>query len=401
MFFVVVAAAAPHAQWVQTAGPANRTVLSLAARDSFVFAGTYNGAYVSRDSGMHWTVAGTVSPTAGRVPSLALAANAVVAGTEAGVFRSLDNGASWIADSGMPGQTLVHSLAATATGVFAGTHTRGVFLLPDAGGTWQAVDSGLPASTSVYSLAAGGDAVIAGTWAAGIFRYGKSGPAWAAADSGLPPSALGAYVLSLAAAGANAVAGIGSAVYFSFDNGTHWSAANAPQIQSDVNGLLAGRGGFFAATYSSGVFYSADLGGSWSDISAGLPQGNQGMCLAAAGPYLFLGSGNNGVWRRPFSEIMAIERPIAPSKSGSDFIMELRGNNAGSMAIAFRLSRPQHAVVSLYSLAGRLMATLASRMFQAGENSIECDTRAIAATCCVVKVKTGSFEKCQRVALMR
>lgn len=226
-----------NAQWVQTSGLSQHTVLSLAALDSILFAGTYNGVYLSSDNGDHWSATGSLPFPSTRVLSLSVMPGLVFAGTDAGVCRSGDKGASWqAADSGMPKGILIHSIKVGAVTVYAGTDSHGIFSSVDYGATWSAMDYGLPTATSVYSLTASDGNVLAGTRGAGIFYL--SGPGWTVSNAGLPATATAGYVLSLASYGGyNFVAGIGSGVYVSDDGGLHWTSTTPSTMQSDVNGL--------------------------------------------------------------------------------------------------------------------------------------------------------------------
>lgn len=399
MFFCM-AFAALNAQWVQTSGPSEHTVLSLAVCDSVLIAGTYSGAYVSTDKGDHWAAAGSINYLGIRVLALAVMDNLVFAGTDEGVYRSSDNGTSWKAiDSGLPDRALVHSIAVSGTSVYAGTHAQGVFISVDSGATWTAINSGLPATTSVYSLFARGNQVIAGTWGAGIFRSANNGTTWTAANSGLPASAIGGYAFSLVSCGADLFSAIGSGIYSSHDNGASWSPAGSSLIFSDVYSLIASEPDLFAATYSDGVFYSADYGLSWKAINTGLPVNNQGQCLLTSGAYLFFGTGNNGVFRRPLAEISSIKSPMT-SRSKFSFKVVLIGRFHRIMSVEFSLPRSQTVSILMNSMTGSKISVLADGHFDAGAHRISYNV-ATGPGCYMVKMKTESGESFQNIALVK
>jgi ligand-binding sensor domain-containing protein len=302
------------------------------------------------------------------VLSLAVLGSLVFAGTDAGICRSSDNGASWNAiDSGMPDQPLIHSCAVFGSQVFAGTHSHGVFLSKDSGATWTAVDSGMPAATSVYSLTVSGGRVVAGTWGAGIFLLPGSQFQWIASNAGLSGSVTSGYVLSLASSGTNVCAGIGSGAYVSADGGVHWAGSNPSQIQSDVNGLAATGNDVFAATYSSGVFHSTDNGITLTAISEGLPLTNsQGLCVAVKGPYVFLGSGNTGVWRRPLSE-------VSPGGVRNEFRTKAKTGElsfGSDHVLRYELGSESFVSVTLHDVKGRVLCAVINRKQGAGRYSL-------------------------------
>jgi hypothetical protein len=298
----------------------------------------------------------------------------------------------------MPDRSLIHSLTVLGTNVYAGTHSHGVFLSKDSGTTWTAVDSGLPATTSVYSLVASGGQVVAGTWGAGIYRVSTNQAVWSAANSGLPANATAGYVLSLAASGANIVAGIGSAMYASADQGNHWTISTAPQVGSSVNGLAATANDFFAATYSSGVFHSGGNGLSWASISVGLPQTNsQGMCVAVKAPYLFLGSGNTGVWRRPLSEISAggvrnefrANAKTGELSFGSDHVLR------------YVLGNESFVSVKVHDLKGCVVFAVINSNHSAGRYSLRLNLENFPSGTYLLGFNSGDFASKRRIVLCR
>jgi hypothetical protein len=400
--FLCMAYAALNAQWVQTSGPSEHTVLSLAICDTVLIAGTYSGAYISTDNGGHWAAAGSINSLGTRILSLVVMNNLVFAGTDAGVCRSSDNGTSWKAvDSGMPDRSLVHSLAVSGTNVYAGTHAQGVFLSVDSGATWTAINSGLPAATSAYSLFARGNQVIAGTWGAGIFRSANNGTTWTVANSGLPAIAIGGYAFSLVSCGADLFAAIGSGIYSSGDNGMNWSSVRSSQIFSDVYSLTTSGPDLFAATYSDGVFYSADYGLSWTAINTGLPVNNQGLCLLTSGAFLFFGTGNNGVFRRSLSEISSVKSPIDSRSRQLGFKATLSNRFDHSITFEFSLPRSQTVSILMYTISGSKIPILDNRRFDAGAHRISCGSRAMVPGYYMVKMKAEACESFQNIMVVK
>jgi photosystem II stability/assembly factor-like uncharacterized protein len=109
---------------------AKTNVLSLAARDATIFAGT-NGN---------------------------------------GIFRSLDGGVTWTpVNTGLTTLTVRAIAFAGDAALFAGTQGGGVFLSTDYGDSWTPINTGL-ISTTVRSLAVEGRNLFAGT-DGGVWRY--------------------------------------------------------------------------------------------------------------------------------------------------------------------------------------------------------------------------------------
>lgn len=92
-------------------------VLSLAASQGLLFAGTGEGVYRSLDEGRSWQ---TPSAKIGAVTSIVAKNGLHYAGTDAGVFRSVDNGASWQSIT-LPDSTAVTAMVADSTRLMIGT----------------------------------------------------------------------------------------------------------------------------------------------------------------------------------------------------------------------------------------------------------------------------------------
>jgi photosystem II stability/assembly factor-like uncharacterized protein len=156
-------------------------VNALASSESNLFAGTDSGIYISRDSGMNWSIIFSHV----HVNALSAQGSKVFAGTSAnGLITSTNNGTSWSANNGTLPITDVQSLAVKGGILFAGTNGNGLFLSTDTGQSWTDVSSGLPAS-SVLSLEENSQQFFAGTGGNGIFRTDDSGKTWKQVDSGL------------------------------------------------------------------------------------------------------------------------------------------------------------------------------------------------------------------------
>jgi hypothetical protein len=144
--------------WTQTTLN-NVNVWSLAANDSYVFAGTYelfvdgSGVYRSADNGATWQ---QTTLNLGNVASLKIVGTKIYAGTNYGVYVSEDNGDTWtLYNEGFVGTPLVYGLhekdgflhagTATASAWFRNTITQletPVLSISPAGVlSWNAVDN--------------------------------------------------------------------------------------------------------------------------------------------------------------------------------------------------------------------------------------------------------------------
>jgi len=204
--------------------------------------------------------------TTGRMWCLAVGSNGtggtnLYAGSYNGVFLSTNNGSHWTAiSSGLPNSSIT-SLTTSANGsdgtnLFAGTSGGGVFLSTDNGTSWAAVNSGLPASAVLkFAVSHTGTYLFAGTGGGGVFRSTDNGTSWTAMNTGLTNT----YVSSFVVTGTNVFAGTYGGVFLSTNNGTSWTAANTGLTNTIVSALALssnGTGGtiLFAGTNNSGVW---------------------------------------------------------------------------------------------------------------------------------------------------
>jgi hypothetical protein len=285
----------------------NANVTYLAISGTKLFATTlmdvgpgYSGGgfsmHYSTNNGEQWIP--FVIEGAYHLQAVAISGTRLFAGTYNGVFLSTDNGTSWTA-SGLT-DTSVYALAVSETNLFAGTG-YGVFLSTDNGTSWTAVNTGLT-DTAIGCLAASGTNLFAGTWS-GVFLSTNSGTSWTAVNDGLTDT----NITALAVSETNLFAGTwGGGVFLSTNNGTSWTLVNTGLTNTAVRCLAVSETNIFAGTYSGGVFLSTSNGTYWIDVNAGLTY-PMVTAFAVLGTDVFAGTYGGGVWRRPLLEMVPVE----------------------------------------------------------------------------------------------
>ena len=80
------------------------------------------------------------------------------------------------------------------------------------------------------------------------------------------------------------------------------------------------------------------------------------MCVRVSGPYVFLGTGNSGVWRRPLSEVSArkARNELGTTAQTAELNLGIDG------IIRYRLSNESFVSIKLYDIRGRLLYTAIS-----------------------------------------
>ncbi len=283
-FFLFLFANSPNAsaQWVQTNGPRNFTISTMApiGTDLF-FAADYLGIYRSTNNGVSWTsvnngIGAGYSNLLAVTDSNTASPMLFASNTGVDVARSSDHGQSWVAaDTGLPGLSFF-ALASCGSDLYAGLH-QGVFRSTNHGASWTNVSSGLPTNPNIMNFAIIGDLtaspiIFAGT-ANGLYRSSDKGETWTPVSS-----VSNNHIWTITASGTNLFAGMSSnttslafGVSRSTDNGLTWnSVGNGLADSLLVFNLTTNGSSIYAGVYARGVFISNDNGNTWTKANGGL-----------------------------------------------------------------------------------------------------------------------------------
>ena len=276
-------------------GLSDLNVYSLAANDSYVFAGTKGGGvFRSSDNGASWFEV-NFGLTNLRVLALSFTDAYLLAGTEGGgIFRSLDNGASWsVANSGIPGSIYVRALASAGARTYAALTTTGVYVSTNNGTSWSpAMTNGSDANALAVHLTV----AFVGTFGAGVFRSTNNGQNWVESNNGIIATSIRSMVITNSGLFAG---GFGSGVHRTTNNGMTWTASNTNLIDRHVSNIVARSDTLYAAT-AYGVSRSTNNGANWSTYGLTNPALTV-RALAFSQTYLTAGAYggiNSGVYRR-------------------------------------------------------------------------------------------------------
>ena len=138
--------------------------------DTIIFAATDGkGIYKSLDSGDSWTEAnnGLLDKS---VWSLAVKESTIFAATiNGGIFRSEDYGANWMAVNQGISNKDIRCISIIGSNIFAGASSGDLFVSTDNGLNWSSVNTNLPAS-DVMTIVAIEDTVFAGIYGFGVLK---------------------------------------------------------------------------------------------------------------------------------------------------------------------------------------------------------------------------------------
>ncbi|MFI5264744.1 MAG: T9SS type A sorting domain-containing protein, partial [Candidatus Kapaibacterium sp.] len=238
-----------------------------------------------------------------------------------GLYLSTDNGSDWTktADQGldMPFQTGIGAFAQIDSTLFvtsskvidstSSTITTAIIVSRSTnnGASWTEANEGIPYDVSPSAFAVIGSTIVTTANDNGIFRSTDLGTTWTPANNGLATYSL---IRAITAIGNDlfvSVSGPSSdstGIFLSTDNAMSWNVVNSGLPQNRfISQFVATGSNLFALDVDSGIYLSTNLGANWHSVNTGLSN-NPVVALATSDQYLFAGTGNNGIWRRPLSD---------------------------------------------------------------------------------------------------
>jgi len=305
-----------NAQWQQTSGPGGGPINCFAGNGNTIFAGTYDGIYLSINNGSFWTEVNN-GLTSNNIISLAISGNTIFAGsafdiysgTSGGIQVSYNNGNSWTtANNGIVANSEIRALAIKDSTVFAST-SSGLFISTNLGNSWSLINvdtsyqsnyfpailikgndiflsrnNGIYKSTNngntwtllntvftntiVTSLVIKDTNIFAGTYGEGIYMSSNNGNSWTAMNNGLQ-SSNSYYIQALTISGNSIFAGTQGGIYRSIDNANTWTLVNSDLTYNNIMSLFANGNNIFAGGYY-GIYLSTDNGSSWNMANHGI-----------------------------------------------------------------------------------------------------------------------------------
>ncbi len=372
-------------------------VSGLLARDmtNFFIAGPTlygngNGIFSTTNGGDIWaTVRGDLKDSSAQ-PTLVYVDGATMFCRDypaTGIERSTDGGATWSEIySGLPPFGTVSSMVSAGGALF--TVNEKVYGSTDNGDTWARVDTALGVFVYMTNITKIGGSLFA--YGQGIARSTDNGATWALADTGIP-AFFG--VTSVTVVGSTLFAGGGFPVknYKSTDNGDTWTAIATLPSSSSASQLLGFGNDLFACGENNGIFISTNLGTSWTNISTGLPSPNFRYSLAIHNGMMYAGTSGNSVWKRPLSQVTAIEPVDSRVPAG----YALRANYPNpfnpSTEIRFEVAGTEQVTLEVYDLLGRLVSVLVDGRLSPGTYSVSWNATGVPAGAYYLRMSAGAF----------
>jgi len=380
------------AQWIESYGGNMSDIYSIVSNGTSIFAGTAVSIRRSMDNGANWDTvhSGTM------VQSLARVGTSVFAGTPGlGVLRSSNNGSTWEQVNNGLTNYVVNTLHVSGSMLYAGTGSS-IFRSTNNGASWVAVDSGW-ANPGISAMIAFGSRLVA-SGNGGLHVADESNVVWEEVST--PP--MGTIRL-FAASGSLLFAATNSGVFVSADTGKTWSSSSSGIPNNDVRGLVVDGTSMYAGTFGSGVYLSTNSGSNWSAVNMGLTYYNINT-LSAIGTYLFAGTGGmtNTIWRRPFSEMTAVDGGDNIAHPEGFVLLQNYPNPFNpSTTIRYALPSAVNVKLTIHDLLGREVAMLVDEEQTAGWKEAVWDASAMASGVYFYRLTAGSLTQTSKLVVMK
>jgi hypothetical protein len=302
------------AQWVKTSFPGDTTVRAIAARGSYIFAGSEQaGVFRSSNNGASWTRQNTGIPISASVYALLVNGTDLYAGTSLGVYRTTNDGAAWIAvNNGLPNVAVTAMTLGWNGNIWIGNTASGIYRTSNNGQSWTQVPlpspvTGYP-SYAVSAMAFNGNFLFVGgrDWHDmddALIRYSNGGVS-------------GSVIFDVNTrpwGGIHCMLTEGSTIYLAGGDRLRYSLANGDsgswQFWSD-EGCCAlfclQRQGYrmFGGSNYGGALATDDFTRYWNQT--GFPTWNSVQSLRIVDTVIYAGTWQNGLWKRSLSQLTPV-----------------------------------------------------------------------------------------------
>jgi len=368
----------------------------------------FGGLFVSTDDGASWRGDTTASIFQYEIRSLLEAGNNIYV-SAGGIFRSKDHGITWSAvDSGLDNPVNIGTkiddfwtLALMGTDIYAGD--LWVFRSTNGGDSW--IRRGQPIlyndkgsnECEVKSLAVLDSEVFAGTFCTGVFRSTDKGVTWTAIDNGFTSTDL----LTLAASDNTIFVTTGDAgIFRSTNRGADWSPIDSGLTSGNVPSLAICGKQIFGGTFGGGVCVAKIGGTRWTPVNSGLTPTDV-FSLAASSTELYCATRFGGIWRRPLSEMTAVESKNTASPT--QYILRQNYPNPfnPSTVIGYELPHSEFVYLRVYDVLGREVETLVYQRQNAGVYSITLNAAHLASGAYFYRLDAGSFHDIKKFIVVK
>lgn len=311
------------------------------------------------------------------------------------LMRSVDAGATWtevwpeLYNIGM-----VQSIIRTASGYW--TAAGAIYHSTDGGVSWGSVDSSATAPWVLFAVERLNGSLFA--YGQKVYRSTNDGSTW---EDVTPPVTI--QVDAMTALGAAIYAGdrFAAEIYRSTDGGDNWNPVPSPVSGGTIEQLYGTGPALIACSDLTGIFLTTNDGSSWLNITPGLPGEQAAYRVAVHDGYLFAGTGGNSVWKRPMSDITAVDGAPAGLPERTALSQNYPNPFNPSTTVTWTVAAAGRVSVKVYDLLGREVATLFDGIAVPGEQSAVWDASGMPGGVYYVRLTSASSTGARAMALIR
>ncbi|MEJ5306547.1 MAG: T9SS type A sorting domain-containing protein [Ignavibacteria bacterium] len=260
---------------------------------------------------------------------------------------------------------------------------------------------------AITSSGIGDTSVYAGT-DGGVFRSTNNGSSWTEISATSTITRI-TKDRSLAvsfneAGGTNIFVGThANGIFLSTNNSESWTQVNTGLTNLNIYALATSGTNVFAGTYGGGVILSTNNGASWTPFNTGLSSLHV-ISLTISADNLFAGTENGGVWRRPLSQITAVEGQAAGVSAEFSLGQNYPNPFNPSTKITWQSPVSGYTTLKVYDVLGNEVATLVNEYINAGSYEVEFNagqTRNLSSGVYFYKLQVGEFVQTKKMILIK
>jgi photosystem II stability/assembly factor-like uncharacterized protein len=374
--------------------PANTGISSLVANGSNLFANANNSTvFLTTNNGNNWVSVNNNLPAGIGKGLLAINSSSLFVTTDSGIYASNNNGTNWSSIGSFPSITLTWAFASIGNNLFAGSNYYGIYLRKESASNWIASNTVV---TDIKCIVSSGPNIFAEGLHNIIFSP-DTGKTW---QTILTTPTTYEQFKGLATIGTNVIAYESYPGFIlSKDNGQNWITLDTSWQGANLNSIATIGNDLYQLTPYSGIFISRDTGRTWVAINEGLIDLNV-QSIAESDGNLYIGTFQNGVWRRPRSQVTAIQSHPTSAHYNQPTIKVIKRH--GFIQILYSgINGAAHLQFSLYTLSGK-MITFSNRETQsADDHTITFSCKYLPAGIYLCRLTNKAFSWCSRITVTK
>jgi hypothetical protein len=414
LFFFLLVTQICFAQWVQL-GLEDKSIKDIAARNSNIFAVTTDSVvYRSTNNGISWLQI----VDSGAIDIAIAPSGTVFMVKDSLVYSSLNNGDTWIRLNVVdlfpppfayprygPKNVAVNPAGIVFCGFVIGEVDflmTAITISTDDGLSWTSpgdtIYGGQLIDFKGQSVITSGWISIRGCWMGHTYLSSDNGQTWL--EIGILSPIHSVNTLGLCLNGNILLGGTdwwGQGLFLSSDSCNTWTQVSSLTIEA---GISIESGGMLVGTDSLGVFLFSDNGDSLGSRNDGLSNLNIHTVTMDNNGYVYT-STDNGVWRRPLSEITSVEEHSTALPSS--YILEQNFPNPfnPSTIISYQLPIGGNVTINIYDVLGNDIATLVDEFKPAGKYETEFNAASLPSGVYFYSLKAGDYIDTKKMLLLK